>query len=386
MSRKKSFYFSLKKIKLPHFNFSKLKNLKIKFPSVTLMNVRRVFWVAMGILGSLLLASLVILAVRIANFSAADNREVSLSSKIHDDQVDLFDVQYTNANGQITVAGMDGEKVLAHGTKVEYTIRIRNTDSVAIDYCLGTDLVQDSKYALPIVVRMLDPEDNYILGNEKTWVSLDELEQINYRHTLMSGEAAEYVFQWKWPYESGDDEYDTFLGNLTQDVSLQISLSVSATANTGIYANGGWIKSGAIYNIALILLAILLLASMILLLLTVLRRKVIPAIVEVLAPQEPEPELTPVIPQPRPLKERATGRVVSVNLDVLQKHFIDGDEVSLRIMKRKGLLPKNTVRMKVLANNGDKLDKQLTVCTQGISSQARKIIIEAGGTVVITKD
>ncbi len=351
------------------------------------MNVRHVFWVAMGILGSLLLASLVILAVRIANFSAADNREVSLSSKIHDDQVDLFDVQYSNASGQITVAGMDGDKVLAPGTKVEYTIRIRNTDSVAIDYCLGTDLVQDAQYPLPIVVRLLDPEDNYILGNEKTWASLEELEQISYRHTLMSGEAAEYVFQWKWPYESGDDEYDTFLGNLTEDVCLQVSLSVSATANTGIYANGGWIKSGAIYNIALALLAILLLAAIILLLLTVLRRKVIPAIVEVLAPKEPDPEPVAVaVHQARPLKERAIGRVASVNLDVLQKHFIDGDEVSLRVMKRKGLLPKNAVRMKVLANNGDKLDKRLTVRTQAISAQARKIITEAGGTVIISKD
>ena len=74
-----------------------------------------------------------------------------------------------------------------------------------------------------------------------------------------------------------------------------------------------------------------------------------------------------------------------INIDTLVEHFEDGDTVSLAILKRKGLLPVNTKQMKVLARNGALLDKALIVETQGISAEARRMIVSAGGRVVITK-
>lgn len=356
------------------------------------MDVHKIFWVAMVILLLLLVVSIIILAVQVGNFVYDDFREVSLSSKIHDDRVDIFDLQYENENGEITVAGLDGDKLLAPGTKVEYTIRIRNTDTIAIDYVLGSGLEFTSDYELPIRVRLIAPDGEYLVGNEKTWAQLSDLTTVSHSNTLGSGDAAEYVFQWQWPYE-GDDEYDTNLGNAETDVGLKVSLSVHSTANTSLAANGGLIGSGWMKVIAIVLVGLLLICAIVMLVLSIIRGKEqnIPVPVPVPVPEpvaEPEPVVEPVVivPQPIPKREHFTGKMAEINIDVLQNHFTDGETVSLRILKRKGLLPEKAKQMKVLARNGMHLNKALHVRTQGISAQARIAIIEAGGTVTITKE
>lgn len=367
-----------------------LQRWKEKF---ILADVQKIFWVAIAILSLLLVISIVLLAVRVGNFVYADKREVSLSSKIHDDQVDIFDLQYKNENGEITVAGLDGAKVLAPGTKVEYSIRIRNTDTVAIDYELGSGLEFTSEYELPIEVRLIAPDGQYILGDEKNWATLGQLSDATHQNTLLRGETAEYTFQWRWPYE-GDDDYDTTLGNAQTDVGLKVALSVHSTANTSIAANGGFFQSDWGKMFALVLAVLLLVCSIVLLVMSVVKGKkqeqpapVVEPIVEVLPEPEPTPEPEPIPePVPEPKKEHFQGKMAFINLDVLQNHFADGDTVSLRILKRKGLLPESAKQMKVLARNGEHLTKALNIRTQGISSQARRAVIEAGGTVTITNN
>lgn len=246
-----------------------LQRWKEKF---ILADVRKIFWAAIAILSLLLIVSLVLLAVRVGNFVYADKREVSLSSKIHDDQVDIFDLQYVNENGEITVAGLDGAKVLAPGTKVEYSIRIRNTDTIAIDYELGSGLEFTSEYELPIQVRLIAPDGEYILGDEKNWATLEELSDAGHQYTLSSGETAEYTFQWQWPYE-GDDDYDTELGNAQTDVGLKVALSVHSAANTSIAANGGFFQSDWGKMFALVLVVLLLVCSIVLLVMSVVKGK-----------------------------------------------------------------------------------------------------------------
>lgn len=229
-------------------------------------NSGRIFWTAVAVLVLLLLISLVVLSVRLYVYSAADNRAVSLKSNM-DTKLDVFSVEYKSASGEVSVSGTNGEKVIAPGTDVEYTIRIRNTDTVAIDYDLVPTVTLLSDHKLPIVVRLLDPEDNYLVGDAKTWVEPEVMNTINEKATLGKGEAVEYLFQWKWPFESGDDAYDTFLGDttITEKIGIQVSFSIHAESNTTLEDNGGFFGSGAHENMIMLIFCLLIALTIVLL-------------------------------------------------------------------------------------------------------------------------
>ena len=358
-----------------------------------LLKVRKCFWVAIALIAILLLASIVVLSIQIVEYAQADSRAVALKTNMSEN-INVFSIYYENEQGEITVKGNNGEMVIAPGTDVSYTIRIRNTDRFAMDYSFEPRLAFTSAYKLPLLVRIIDPEDNYILGSASEWASLEELEGVSHKGTLERSESAEYVFQWMWPYEGDSDAFDTLLGNSDVDIGLSVSFDVGATVNIDIDANGGLIPSGMAKNIGLLLAAIVLAATLTLLILSVIKRDraaymPVPKPEPVVIP-EPEPEPVPVpkvVPAmiPMPVKESFYGKMAYINIDTLVEHFGDGDTVSLAILKRKGLLPANTKQMKVLARNGALLDKALVVETQGISAEARRMIVSAGGRVVITK-
>ena len=360
-----------------------------------LLKVRKCFWVAIALIVILLLASIVVLSIQIVEYAQADSRAVALKTNMSEN-IDVFSIYYENEQGDITVKGNNGEKVIAPGTDVSYTIRVRNADRFALDYFFEPRLVFTSAYELPLLVRIIDPDDNYILGSASEWATLEELNGVSHKGMLERSESAEYVFQWMWPYEGDSDAFDTSLGNSELNIGLSVSFEIGASANTEISANGGLVPSGMAKNIGLLLAAIVLAAALALLILSVIKRERMVPIPEpepVVIPEpepEPEPEPVPVptvVPAmiPMPVKESFYGKMEYINIDTLVEHFEDGDTVSLAILKRKGLLPANTKQMKVLARNGSLLDKALIVETQGISAEARRMIESAGGRVVITK-
>lgn len=204
-----------------------------------------IVWALLGVVSFLTVASAALLTARLIDYTSKDDKEVLLQSNF-DEQLDLFSIQYENEKGDIVVSGSEGQKVIAPGTSVDYTIRLRNKDKSAIDYELIPEVSYESEYAVPIVVRMLDNDGNYIIGDAKTWATVEEVEGIVENKTLLKGESTEYVFQWKWDYESGDDEYDTFLGSIAneENVGVSVKLDLRAEANTSVGANGGVMKSG----------------------------------------------------------------------------------------------------------------------------------------------
>ena len=209
------------------------------------------------ILAILTIISSVLLAIRLIHYIKAEEREVALQSDLAK-EFDVFSVQYDNASGEITVEGLDDQKVVAPGVMVEYSIRLKNTDKIAIDYDMIPDVHFTSTYQIPILVRMIAPNGEYVVGDAKTWVKVEELNQLEERGTLKRGESVEYVFQWKWAYESGNDEYDTYLGTsaITADIGLTVSFTVQAEANTGVVANS---VNKDLWNIILLALLILML-------------------------------------------------------------------------------------------------------------------------------
>ena len=232
------------------------------------------FWTAMAILIMLFLFSLVILSVHLYNFATIDERVLSIKSNA-ETRFNVVSLEYSNETGEVTVIGADGEKVIAPGTNVEYTVRLRNADKTALDYEILPRADFHSEYTIPVLVRVIGPNETYVAGGADRWITLEELNGASARSTLLKGEAVEYLFQWKWPFESGDDDYDAFLGNKVHDetIGVTISFETYATANTTLDVNGG--AFGNVYgNTALLIIfVILLLAAIIVLLISKLSGK-----------------------------------------------------------------------------------------------------------------
>lgn len=385
----------------------------VKKEKKTIVAVGKPFWVGIAILVLLMILSLIVLSVKLYDYTQVDRYAVSLKSNMKEN-LDLFSMTYENASGEITVEGADGAKVIAPGTDVEYTVRLRNTDKVAINYAFIPAVESSSAYQLPLEVRLLDPDDNYLLGDAKTWVPVSTLSGLEASGTLLKGETAEYIFQWRWPFESGDDAYDTFLGDTSfeQSVGVSIAFSIYAEANLELEANGGLWGTSLGTTLLFILIALLLLIAIILLIISIFKRIEqtygMPFVhllfdrdsdPEPMPEPEYEPEPEPVIdaepipepePEPEPVvtivrKEAFNGKMAYINLDTLYEHFEDGDRITLAILKKRGLLGHKVKQMKILARLDKEFDKTFIIETQGISVQARKLVIAAGGEVIITR-
>lgn len=219
----------------------------------------------LAIIAILTVISAVLLTIRLVDYINVDEKEVLLQSDFSK-QLEIFSVRYDNKSGEISVSGMDGQKVVAPGTKTEYTVRLRNKDKIAIDYELVPTLSYTTEHSIPILFRMIDGNGDYLIGDAKTWVAIENISQLSDKKTLVKGASTEYVFEWKWDFESGDDEYDTFLGSIanSEDVGLSVTFDLRAEANTDIGANGGVVDSGLIYTIVTAVALTLLTASTIL--------------------------------------------------------------------------------------------------------------------------
>ena len=235
---------------------------------------RYIFGVVIGLLALLTVVSSVLLTIRLINFIKVDNNEILLTSNL-DSEFDLFSASYENESGEVSVKGADGQKVIAPGTSVEYTIRLRNTDSTAIDYELVPDIDFTAVKEIPILIRMHDADGNYIIGDEQTWVSVQNIPEVSDKKTLLKGESKEYYFIWKWDFESGNDEYDTELGigSVDGNFGVSVSFDLHSEANTTIGANGGFVRSGLGEIIFIASAILILLASIVLLIAIPLKKK-----------------------------------------------------------------------------------------------------------------
>lgn len=341
-------------------------------------------WVALSILAVLLIVSTVVMILRLTEYSKVDDRIVSLSSNM-DETLNVFAMEYQNDSGEVTISGADGDKVLAPGAVVDYTIRIRNTDRTAIDFLLAPKVGFLSDITLPIKVRLIGPGETYIAGSATEWVDMEQLNQIEQQQTLLPNEVVEYVFQWQWPFESGNDDYDTWLGSHVGDnaVGAELSFSIHATANTDAALNGGIFGYRTNEVFYLILIILLLIAAIVLLIIRLCKKLQEPAPEPV---AEPEPVFVPMPDAPPALTWGMTDHMNVIRLEEFEPYFEAGETVTLEALKQKGLMNPKANSLKVLAYSGCVLQKPLTVETNRISAEARKAVIKAGGSVRIIKD
>ena len=68
---------------------------------------------------------------------------------------------------------------------------------------------------------------------------------------LAPGKSASYTLYWQWPFEQGDDEYDTFLGNLAADEDVTYTIAIHTLASDAEAADGsgaGSDKNGGLFK------------------------------------------------------------------------------------------------------------------------------------------
>ena len=172
-------------------------------------------------------------------FEASDGEKVWEQ----DTQVEIFRISYSeDGSDEITIQSDNGDKLIAPGSENSYTFKLKNTGDVAMDYELTVDAyVTPTDIHVPVEARISRHDQTWVTGSGEEYVSIPELDGAADSYTLGSGRYSVYTLDWTWPFESGNDEWDTFLGNeaVKQDITLTIKINTVATVNANANAGGG---------------------------------------------------------------------------------------------------------------------------------------------------
>lgn len=114
------------------------------------------------------------------------------------------------------------DNVIAPGVSGTYNFNVTNNRKSKVIYKIITNDVNTSKINLQYRLKC---ESGYVIGDEDTWVSISDLNIKNI--TLNSNESHLYVLEWRWPYESGNDDLDTEIGELG-DAEYVLRISIYA--------------------------------------------------------------------------------------------------------------------------------------------------------------
>lgn len=208
-------------------------------------------------------------------FEADDDEKVWTT----DTQVEIFRVSYRNGEQILTVKSENGDKLIAPGTENSYTFKLKNTGDTALDYSVTVDAYfTPGDVVIPITGRISRYDGVWIAGDKEAYTDVKMLDSAADRATLGAGRYTYYTLDWIWPYESGDDELDTLLGNtaVDQDLIFTIVITTTATENPDPDAGGGLEspQTGDDSHIALwFLLMIVSLAALLFLIFLPKRRK-----------------------------------------------------------------------------------------------------------------
>lgn len=327
----------------------------------------------------LLVLSILLLSIRIGKYAQADKREVALQNET-DTSLHLFSVHYENANGEVVIQSATGDKVVAPGATSTYTIRLRNNDEYALDYLIDPEIVVvGSRENFPMLVKMRDSDGNYILGSDDEWATVQQLKQLKHTGILLKAEAVEYVFEWMWPYESGNDTLDTSLGDQENDVGLEVSFSFHSVANLAFEYNDGLDNPNIVKIVALSFASAILLAAAIILTIYIIKKRN----VEIVG--EDEPAFKPGIARSEEKRSAVDNQTVSVSLEMLAANFSAGAVINLVNLKRRGLIPTTTKRIHIVASPNFHLGKPFMVFASSVSPEAKRIIMSSGGTVFVAR-
>ena len=86
---------------------------------------------------------------------------------------------------------------------------------------------------LPIVIRLRDYKGNYLIGSKDKWECFDKASMEEHAMTIGKGSYVYYELEWRWAFESensNSDEFDTFIGNVSADKGVFLTININTTA------------------------------------------------------------------------------------------------------------------------------------------------------------
>lgn len=209
---------------------------------------------------TLLLMTLGILALRVQNYLPEGTDVVFVVGKnpsveFGDDtggwqsgiDVDIFKTSYQNDERVTTVLSKDGTSLIAPGTQMTYNFIAFNNGNVAVFYetdidftfLIGTTL--QTGYNFPMVVRLKTESSGYLIGSETEWVNVDQAKLTKHISVLGASSYEEFTLELLWQFEGGNDELDTYLGNMSAGQGSRLTLGINTYAEEHINpsAQGG---------------------------------------------------------------------------------------------------------------------------------------------------
>ena len=172
--------------------------------------------------------------------------------------IEIFHKEY-GGDYPITVLTNNGDKLIAPGTTEEYTFSLKNTGDVPLTYKMWVESYIDPEAPrIPIEVKMKDSSGSWLTGSEADWAEFLSLNDVSDEGTLAVSSYANYSLSWLWPYESGDDPYDTWLGNRAVDEDLSVKIIIHVMACYDENVQTGDDTNSYLYTASIILACIVL--------------------------------------------------------------------------------------------------------------------------------
>lgn len=167
-------------------------------------------------------------------------------------EVNIFQASYVNGEGVVTVQSQNGSSVFAPGSSTTYSFTMYNSGNAAVsgETNVSFQLIANGTLFtdydnLPMLVTLYTVDENgitnYLVENKPLSAELLN----NYKLTTLGANCyQQFKLELSWPYESGNDAFDTMLGDLSSvpsssGVSLSLKISTTATAHSNPSATGG---------------------------------------------------------------------------------------------------------------------------------------------------
>lgn len=157
-------------------------------------------------------------------FQTWDNRQIWTT----DTAVQIFQTGDRNQAGELTVQSESQDKVIAPGTSGDYTFFLQNTGKTKMDYKVWLKAGWDVETLKSPLELRLAGENGWLIGSQDRWSSPEQMDRFLQEGSLLSGEKKKYILYWRWAYERGKDEEDTFFGNKAEDTLHTIVIHTEA--------------------------------------------------------------------------------------------------------------------------------------------------------------